>query len=145
MRVFRSEEGFTLIELMIVIAIIAILAAVALTQYNAYKRKAKAKELVGFARACAQEIASQCEVEVNSVNVTDLESCNYNGTTDPLKYIHNLKINVTNKSGDAISCDNTNFNVVAIGKVQPVNINYESVCEVNGYTHSIECKGVYKQ
>ncbi|HFC97597.1 MAG TPA: prepilin-type N-terminal cleavage/methylation domain-containing protein, partial [Thermosulfurimonas dismutans] len=38
----RKEKGFTLVELMIVIAIIAILAAVAISQYSAYKNKAKA-------------------------------------------------------------------------------------------------------
>ena len=42
----RSQAGFTLIELMIVIAIIGILASVALPAYQKYTKKAKFSEVV---------------------------------------------------------------------------------------------------
>ena len=41
-----SQKGFTLIELMIVIAIIGILAAVALPAYQTYTKKAKFAEVI---------------------------------------------------------------------------------------------------
>jgi len=53
----KNQKGFTLIELMIVIAIIAILAAIALPAYSDYTKKSKVSEVVLAASALRTAVA----------------------------------------------------------------------------------------
>lgn len=53
----KNQKGFTLIELMIVVAIIAILAAIALPAYSNYTKKAKVSEVILAASSLRTDVS----------------------------------------------------------------------------------------
>ena len=61
----QTQKGFTLIELMIVIAIIGILAAVAVPQYSSYTKRAKFSEVI----MAVTEFKAPAEIAYQTANV----------------------------------------------------------------------------
>ncbi len=61
----RVQQGFTLIELMIVIAIVGILAAIALPAYQDYTIRARVSEAVASAGACKTQVTEYYDTKGN--------------------------------------------------------------------------------
>lgn len=66
----RNQKGFTLIELMIVIAIIGILAAIAIPNFIAYRNKSFCSATESDAQSIASAVADYFAIPTN-VSITD--------------------------------------------------------------------------
>ncbi len=77
----KVQQGFTLIELMIVVAIIGILAAVAIPAYSGYVSKAKFQNIVSAASSIETSI-SLC-LQENSGAIASCDTADLVGVTLP--------------------------------------------------------------
>ena len=82
-RTMRSvQKGFTLIELMIVVAIIGILAAVALPAYQDYTARAKMSEVILAGSVCKTAIQESADTGLRAAKTGDDWGCGEVGSAN---------------------------------------------------------------
>jgi len=86
------QKGFTLIELMIVVAIIGILAAVALPAYQDYTVRAKMSEPILAASSCRTTVT---EVVQSATTLPAANTWGCETTTSPSQYVASIATNAT--------------------------------------------------
>lgn len=91
----RVQQGFTLIELMIVVAIIGILAAVALPAYQDYTKRAKMTEAIGFLAAAKTGVS---EAYASAGTLTGIDNAKA-GLADAADISSNVVTSVTVTDG----------------------------------------------
>jgi type IV pilus assembly protein PilA len=116
----QLQKGFTLIELMIVVAIIGILAAVALPAYQDYTIRAKMSEVILGLSACRTSITEVYQSGPAIAPVADGWGCEKTTASEQTKYVAAIHTNTNGVVTATVQNISTSVNgsVVSLAPMQ---------------------------
>jgi len=101
----RTSRGFTLIEIMIVIAIIGIILTISIPSYNEYVKKGRRAEVVSLLSEQAQTLERFYTRNNVYTGVTGLSAGNDFYTITPTLTDQTFVLTATRKTGSAMATD----------------------------------------
>ncbi len=121
------QKGFTLIELMIVVAIIGILAAVALPAYQDYTLRAKMSEVMLSASSCRTSITEYFQAGNSLPTAANSFGCEQTASGSGSRYVSTIKTT----TGGVITAASTIPGATGDLTIQPCTTN---VVNTPGYS-----------
>ena len=142
----KKQSGFTLIELMIVVAIIAILAAIALPAYQDYTKRAKVSEAILAASACRTTIT---EVTQSAVGTTlpDANDWGCESSTETSKHVAAIetdnagKITVTLQNIGDTDIDGSDVTLVPMANATTALVNANTGVQIYSWRCGLDTDG----
>jgi len=137
----KLQQGFTLLELMIVVAIVGILAAIAIPAYKDYIVRSKVSECAATLGACKTSVTEYFNTKTNFPPNTDASGC----STSASQYCKTLAV---------ASNGNITITVDKVTGVTPTGSNTPNDCsltlmplsansEITGWSGSTGCATKY--
>ena len=131
----KIQQGFTLIELMIVVAIIGILAAVAIPAYQDYLIRSKMSEIVAALSACKTSVAEYAAARNTFPNNVTVAGCSTQSTT----YVASMSV-----AGDPVALTATEQNTGATPTSCALTLTAEgTAAAITGWSGSTSCLAKY--
>jgi len=131
----KIQQGFTLIELMIVVAIIGILAAVAIPAYQDYLIRSKVSEVAAALSACKTSVAEYAAARNTFPNNVTVAGCSTQSTT----YVASMSV-----AGDPVALTATEQNTGATPTSCALTLTAEgTAAAITGWSGSTSCLAKY--